>query len=103
MQGGNLMSHIKAPTRDSVIQTNTSTTQQIALAENLHSPNSTAISTNTASTEQTNSASGPTGTGSDHGTIQANNSTTLQFAIAVNYDSPGATAIATNINFTEQV
>jgi hypothetical protein len=97
------MSHIKAPTRDPVIQTNTSTTQQIARAENLHSPNSTAISTNTASIEQTNSLSGPTGTGSDHGTIQANHSTTLQFAIAVNYDSPDSTAIATNINFTEQV
>ena len=102
------MSDSTVPTGHTVTQMNTNTTQQIARALNIDSPNTISIATNTNSTEQINLdqiilQNGLTGTRLDYGTIEANDNTTLQFAIAVNYDSPGATAIATNFNFTEQV
>jgi hypothetical protein len=88
------MSHITAPKDGTVTQMNTNTTQQIARAVNIDSPNATTVTTNTSSTEQINQQDGLSGTSLPYGTTQANHNTTVQFAIAANYNSPDATAIA---------
>jgi hypothetical protein len=87
------------------VQSNTSATQQFALASNLDSPDVVTTASNSASIAQINQiGSDPTQLpGPPTDILQSNSNETAQIAIAVNDHSDGATAIACNIDYTEQV
>src|SRR4051812_8875519 len=91
-----------APKGGSVTQTNTSISKQISRSVNTDSPDTSSVTSNMISINQSNLQIGSMDTGLYFGIIQTNSSTAEQFALAVNYGSSGARASATNSNTTVQ-